>query len=108
MISQFFILSPRGDTILLRDYLSNVPKVWVSSLSFLIRLASSEPIYGILCQLMRLLLHRGNSHQSLLFKNVPQPEAVFYCREARRCSSGRSSSGTEGGTMPRLSSRQMA
>jgi hypothetical protein len=27
MISQFFILSPRGDTIILRDYLSNVPKV---------------------------------------------------------------------------------
>lgn len=27
MISQFFILSPRGDTIILRNYLSNVPKV---------------------------------------------------------------------------------
>ncbi len=27
MISQFFILSPRGDTIILRQYLSNVPKV---------------------------------------------------------------------------------
>ena len=27
MISQFFILSPRGDTIILRDYLNNVPKV---------------------------------------------------------------------------------
>ena len=89
MISQFFILSPRGDTILLRDYLSNVPKVWVSSLSFLLRLASSEPVYGILCQLMRLLLHKGYSHKSLLFKDVPQPEAVLYCREARRCSSGK-------------------
>lgn len=28
MISQFFILSPRGDIIILRDYLANVPKVW--------------------------------------------------------------------------------
>ncbi len=27
MISQFFILSPRGDTIIMRDYLGNVPKV---------------------------------------------------------------------------------
>jgi len=27
MISQFFILSPRGDTIVARDYLGNVPKV---------------------------------------------------------------------------------
>lgn len=27
MISQFFILSPRGDTIIARDYLGNVPKV---------------------------------------------------------------------------------
>jgi hypothetical protein len=27
MISQFFILSPRGDTIILRDYLGNIPKV---------------------------------------------------------------------------------
>lgn len=26
MISQFFILSPRGDTIILRDYLKNVPR----------------------------------------------------------------------------------
>lgn len=26
-ISQFFILSPRGDTIVARDYLGNVPKV---------------------------------------------------------------------------------
>ncbi|BDA40565.1 AP-4 complex subunit mu-1 [Coccomyxa sp. Obi] len=26
MISQFFILSPRGDTIIMRDYLGNVPK----------------------------------------------------------------------------------
>lgn len=26
MISQFFILSPRGDTIITRDYLGNVPK----------------------------------------------------------------------------------
>jgi len=26
MISQFFILSPRGDTIILRDYLGNIPK----------------------------------------------------------------------------------
>ncbi|KAK9833100.1 hypothetical protein WJX74_007199 [Apatococcus lobatus] len=26
MLSQFFILSPRGDTIILRDYLGNVPK----------------------------------------------------------------------------------
>ncbi len=29
MISQFFILSPRGDTIILRDYLGNIPKVHV-------------------------------------------------------------------------------
>ena len=27
MISQFFILSPRGDTIILREYLKNTPKV---------------------------------------------------------------------------------
>ena len=27
MISQFFVLSPRGDVILRRDYLGNVPKV---------------------------------------------------------------------------------
>jgi hypothetical protein len=27
MISQFFILSPRGDVIIRRDYLGNVPKV---------------------------------------------------------------------------------
>jgi len=27
MISQFFILSPRGDTIVTRDYLGNVSKV---------------------------------------------------------------------------------
>jgi hypothetical protein len=27
MISQFFILSPRGDTVITRDYLGNVPKV---------------------------------------------------------------------------------
>jgi len=30
MISQFFILSPRGDTIITRDYLGNVPKVRAS------------------------------------------------------------------------------
>ena len=30
MISQFYILSLRGDTMILRDYLGNVPKVcWV-------------------------------------------------------------------------------
>ncbi len=29
MISQFFILSPRGDTIIMRDYLGNVPKVHI-------------------------------------------------------------------------------
>lgn len=29
MISQFFILSPRGDTIIMRDYLGNVPKVLI-------------------------------------------------------------------------------
>lgn len=29
MISQFFILSPRGDVIIRRDYLGNVPKVGV-------------------------------------------------------------------------------
>jgi hypothetical protein len=27
MISQFFVLSPRGDVIIRRDYLGNVPKV---------------------------------------------------------------------------------
>jgi len=27
MISHFFILSPRGDTVITRDYLGNVPKV---------------------------------------------------------------------------------
>ena len=32
MLSQFFILSPRGDTIILRDYLGNVPKVAMDKL----------------------------------------------------------------------------
>jgi hypothetical protein len=27
MLSQFFVLSPRGDVIIRRDYLGNVPKV---------------------------------------------------------------------------------
>lgn len=31
MISQFYILSLRGDTIILRDYLGNVPKVLLPS-----------------------------------------------------------------------------
>jgi AP-4 complex subunit mu-1 len=31
MISQFFILSPRGDTVITRDYLGNVPKVVTES-----------------------------------------------------------------------------
>jgi len=30
MLSQFFILSPRGDTIILRDYLKIIPKVCIA------------------------------------------------------------------------------
>ena len=30
MLSQFFILSPRGDTIILRDYLKNIPKACIA------------------------------------------------------------------------------
>jgi hypothetical protein len=33
MISQFFILSPRGDVIIRRDYLGNVPKVKATAVS---------------------------------------------------------------------------
>ena len=40
MISQFFILSPRGDTVITRDYLGNVPKV--SSIPVHAALALSE------------------------------------------------------------------
>ena len=35
MISQFFILSPRGDTIIVRDYLGNVPKVFLAAIKLL-------------------------------------------------------------------------
>lgn len=34
MISQFFILSPRGDVIIRRDYLGNVPKVFAGAVGW--------------------------------------------------------------------------
>ncbi len=50
MISQFFILSPRGDTVITRDYLGNVPKV--SSTPLHAALAFSELLHIPAC--MRL------------------------------------------------------
>ena len=75
MISQFFILSPRGDTIILRDFLNNVPKV--NFLALLLHLASAD------CEQPDIgsdITVSTKSWQGLRF--------TVSCRAPPRCSSG--------------------
>ena len=76
MISQFFILSPRGDTVITRDYLGNVPKA---------RLTLKKSVN---CKVLRPVVHIAHT----------------CCREVLRCSIGKSSSGMARGRMHHQSS----
>ena len=48
MISQFYVLSLRGDTIIFRDYLGNVQKVQLAGAQHTAQLAAGRsPVFGV-------------------------------------------------------------
>ncbi len=69
MISQFFILSPRGDTIILRDYLKNTPKArWM--LRAAIALNAADPVTGCDERNQACEMHRTQDSTEIFFRNV--------------------------------------
>ena len=76
MISQFFILSPRGDTIIMRDYLGNVPKV---SLFFSLMISRWLPPFTPCCSCFWLSESTlCNRYVDLIFARPQASSEIFF------------------------------